>query len=549
MRSRRFPKRNFQAPQVVFEPRVSKGLQAGFDQLVNLIRPSLGPLPHFVALENMTNRNGFPELLDCGGTIARRIIQIADRDQDVGLMYLRNVLWTLHESEGDGTATASVLFQTIYNLGHRYIAAGGDAQILRHHLEIGMRLVLTELDRQAIHLHGKRELAGLAHTLCYDDELSNLLAEIFDLIGPYGRLEVRKGHGRELDKEYVEGTYWAGGFRSAQMANTDHNLRANLETPRILASDLEIEAPEQLIPLLQLSVKQQIKQLLLVSATLSDRAASILLSQSNRQRLFVVAVKLPGSTIDTQREALEDLSILTGGRAFLKAAGETFDKVVVDDLGSARRAWADQEHFGIIGGGGDPRNLRRHVATLRAVYQKTDSLKDRERLLERLGKLMGGSATLFIGDFSASAIDRRLEWAKHTSLALRSAMRDGVVPGGGVALLACREVLTSRFKSAQDTDEHAAYEILLRAVQTPFHILVGNAGYEPGKILGEVDQCPPGYGFDVLRQKVVNMRQAGIYDVLPVVKAAVRSAISSASLALTTEVIIHRKNPPEGLTT
>jgi chaperonin GroEL len=297
---------------VVFQPDVSEGLQAGFDQLVNLIRPTLGPLPHLVALENTTNRNGLPELLDNGGIIARRIIQIADRDQDVGLMYLRHVLWSLYESEGDGTATAAVLFQTIYNLGRRYIVAGGDPQALRKYFEAGMVLILSELERQAIYLHGKRELAGLARTICYDEELGKMLGEIFDIIGPYGRLEVRKGHGRELHQEYVEGTYWTGGFRSQKMANADQSLRANLETPRILVSDLEIETPEQLIPLMQLSVEYHIKQLLLVSSTLSDRALSILLRQPNRQQVFVVAVKVPGSTLDAQREALEDLSILTG---------------------------------------------------------------------------------------------------------------------------------------------------------------------------------------------------------------------------------------------
>jgi chaperonin GroEL len=222
-------KKDFQTPQVVFQPRAADGMQAGFDQLVELIRPTLGPLPHVVACEKVAGRNKIPELLDSGGTIARRVIQIADRQEDVGLMFLRHALWQQQEREGDGTATAAVLFQEVYRGGWRYITAGGNAMLLRQHFEQGLRVILTEIDRQVTPVSGKQNLAGLACSICYDDELASRLGEVFDIIGAFGRLEVRKGSGRELIREYVEGMYWEGGLRSRAMANAEYGMRANLE--------------------------------------------------------------------------------------------------------------------------------------------------------------------------------------------------------------------------------------------------------------------------------------------------------------------------------
>ena len=283
-------KTNFQTPGVVFQPDAVEGMQDGMNKLVALVRPTLGPLPHIVACEQVADRRSLPELLDSGGTIARRVVQLPDRDEDVGFMFLRHVLWKLQENEGDGTATAAVMFQSIFNYGRRYIAAGGNAMLLREHLDGGMRLILSELDRQVTQLHGKQRLTGLARTICYDEELAKMLGEIFDIIGAYGRLDVRKGSGRELVREYVEGMYWENGMRSREMANSDFGMRANLEDAAILISDLEINTPEQLVPLLQLAVKNNIKQLMLVSNSLSEKAMGILLAKPNRERVFVVAV-------------------------------------------------------------------------------------------------------------------------------------------------------------------------------------------------------------------------------------------------------------------
>lgn len=557
--SRQGKKKDFQKPGVVFHPQAAEGMQAGFDMLVNVVRPTLGPLPHIVAIEKVAGKDKLPERLDSAGTIARRIIGVADRDQDVGLMLLRHVLWKLYEEEGDGTASAAVMFQKVYNLGYRYLAAGGNAMGLREHFDAGMRLVLDTLDRQVTKLRGKKQLAGLARTICYDEPLAKVLGEIFDVIGPYGRLEVRQGNGRETLREYVEGMYWDGGLRSREMGNTDYGLRANIENAHILISDLDIDDPQQLIPMLNMAVKNNIKQMVMISNSLSERAMSILLAKPNQERVRVVAVKVPGSTIDLQREAMEDLAVLTGGHAFLKVTGDTLERVRLEDLGRARRAWADKEFFGFIGGRGDPRKIRQHIAVLRQTLRNVSSPltpgtygsegPDRKRLTERLGKLTGGSATLLVGGVSAVDIEERVELAKRTAEAMRGALREGVVPGGGVALLKCREALRQCLQDAADTDARAAYSIMLQALETPFRTIVDNAGVLPGKALSEAEALGPDYGYDVLARSVVSMPEAGIYDAATVVKGAVRSAFAGAALALSTEAIIHRKNPPEGLHT
>jgi chaperonin GroEL len=540
--------KDFQRPTVVFDPLAAEGMQRGMDKLVRLVSPTLGPLPHIVAHEKIAGRNNLPEMLDSGGTIARRVIQIQNRVEDVGFMYLRHVLWKLQEGEGDGTASAAVMFQTIYSLGRRYLVAGGNPMGLRQHFEDGLRIVLNTLDGLTTQLQGRQALTGLARTICYDDELAKMLGEVFDIIGAYGRLEVRKGPGKELLREYVEGMYWDEALRSREMANAEYGMRANLENASILVTDLEIEEPAQLVPLLNLAVKHNIKQILLVSATLSDRALGILLNKANREKVHVVAVKTPGVTTDTQIGALEDLAILTGARQLLRVSGDRLEEVTLDDFGRARRIWADQIAFGIIGGRGEPRTMRQHIATLRETYRKA-SPDDRKKLLERLGKLMGGSATLMVGGLSPTAIDERVELAKRTADAMRGAMRDGVVPGGTVSFLACRAALLPMAHNTADPDQRAAYRIMLEALETPFRVLVENAGGKAEKLLALVEAAGGDCGYDVLRGKVLSMREAGIFDAAPVIKGAVRSAFSGAALALTTDAIVQRKNPPEGYQT
>jgi chaperonin GroEL len=535
-------------PGIIFQPATYRGMQKGINQMVEAIRPTLGPRPRLVAVERTPNSKA-PELLDDGGTIARRIIQISNRDADVGAMYVRHLLWQLHEKVGDGTATAAVLFQSIYNQGVHYITSGGNAMQLRRHLEKAVPVIFDELSKMTIPVESKEQLAGIAEAVCHDPMLAKLLGEIFDIIGEYGRLEIRSGRGREVEREYVEGMYWDTGIYSREMI-TDHTLfRAQLENAAILISDFDIDAPQQLLPVIRTAMQAEIKALMIVTATLSDAAMSLLLANRNPEKFQAIAVKTPGSTLTDQMAAMQDLAVLTGGRAFTKSAGQSFDGITPQDLGQARRAWADRSNFGIVGGKGDPRGLRQHIADLRSAFKTAEDRDERKNLQQRIGKLIGGSATLRIGAVTETELETRKALAERTAETLRGALMEGVLPGGGVALLNCRPALKRLQDHCDDPDGRAAFRILMQAMEEPTRTIIANAGFDASEVMAEVRLAGPGHGFDVTVERVVDMAQSGIFDVAAVQKSAVHSAIAGAALALTTDVVIHHKKPPEALQT
>ena len=533
--------------RVVFQPATYQGIQRGINQMVEAIRPTLGPRPRIVAIDRILD-DRMPELLDDGATIAKRIIQLPDRDEDMGAMLVRDFLWRLQDQVGDGTATAAVLFQSIYNESVRYLASGGNAMRLRSYLERGMRAILDHLTGMTVHLAGKEKLAQIAQAICYDPPLARLLGEIFDIIGEYGRLEIRPGRSRDLEREYVEGMYWERGLFSREMI-TDHNrLRTELENAAILVSDLEIEDPRQLLPVITLAIEAGIRSLLIVASKLSEGAIALLLANNDPEKLQAIAVKTPGWGRDEQAWALEDLAVLTGGRPFVRVAGDTFSQVKPQDFGHARRVWADRRNFGVVGGKGKPQALRQHLATLRASFERTDEPVLRENLRARIGKLMGGSATLWVGGATELEITARQELAKRTAAAMRGAMMEGVLPGGGVSLLACRPVLQRMLDQSTDPDERAACRILIRAVAEPIRTIVANAGYDASEIMADIKLAGSGYGFDVTSGQVVDMMEAGIWDAAIVQKSAVYGAITTAALALTIDVLVHRQEQPKHAT-
>jgi chaperonin GroEL len=541
-------KKDFQRPNVVFQPRARKGMQEGINHIVDVIRPTLGPLPRSVALERIAERDHLPEILDSGGTIVRRIIQVQGRDRDMGAMFVRHVLWELQEKVGDGTTSAAVMFQSIFNQGVRHIVTGGgNAMRLRTYLDRCIPVIHAQLDEMTTHLEGKENLARLAATIAHDEEMAKMMGEIFDIIGEYGRLEIRQGRTRELEREYVEGMYWDGGWYSRDMMTDANRMRADLEDAYLLISDLPINEPADLVPLFDLALQNKISKLLVMSTTFADRAMALL--AANKDKLTVVAVKTPELAATRRQAALQDLAILTGGEALFAGAGDRLEKVRLKQLGRARRVWATREFFGVSGGRGDPRHLRTHIAELRRTYQNSSDKEAREVLLARIGKLMGGSATLWVGDISPTAIEQRKELAIRIAEAMRGAMHEGVVPGGGAALLACRAAIRPLLEQASEPDEVAAYRIVLKALEAPARVIWQNAGYDDVEIMADLRGSGPTWGFDVIRGQATDMASAGIWDAASVVKAAVHSAVAGAGLALTTDVLVHRKRPPESLNT
>jgi chaperonin GroEL len=459
-------------------------------------------------------------------------------------MFLRHVLWHVYEQVGDGTATAAVLLQSVYNEGVRYIAAGGNPMRLRDYLQKGTRLILSELDCLARPVNGEQDLARLAEAICHDPPLARLIGEIFDIIGEYGRLEIRTSQNRQLEREYVEGLYWASPLIAREMMTDLAKLKAEVNDAAIFISNLDLIRVDQLIPVLQVTLEAGLPGLLVIANQFSSEVLAFLLANTKPDKFRPIAVKAPGVGPTQQGAALQDLVMLTGGYPFLKAAGEpNLAKIKLEELGRARRVWADLHFFGIVGGRGNPRILRQHIAELRAAYKRADNVAERQELQQRIGKLIGGSAILKIGGATNAEVRARKEMAEQTAEAIRGAIIEGVVPGGGMALLACRPALQRVLAETTNTDERAAYTILLKALEEPLRTIAQNAGYDPGQVMGWVNTAGPGHGFDVRSGQVVDIAASGLFDPARALKVAVQSAIASAALALTTEVLVHHKKP------
>lgn len=530
-------------PGVVFEARAREGMQRGVNQLVDAVRPTLGPCPRVVAVEH-TFRQRTPELLDNAGVITRRIIELPDRGADVGAMMLRHMLWRVHEEAGDGTATAAVLFQAIYNRGMQFLAAGGDGQALRRHLERGLAAILEELDRQTRPVQGQAQLTALAESLCFDEPLARILGEVFTIVGEHGLAEVRIGQGRTIERQYTEGAYWQSGGLSQLLYADQALLRSDLADVAVLISDLDLDDPRQLMPLITATMQRGVGSLLIIAASASETVTAMLLAASrDPERFRAMAVKTPGVGLVEQAEAMEDLALLTGGRRLLKAAGDTLRGFGVDDLGRARRAWCDRKYMGVSGGRGNPRALRRQIDALTAALARADEPLKRGALRQRVGRLYGGSATITVGGATESEITMREERAKRAAELLRAALREGVVPGGGVALLACRSRLRAMLEASADLDAQVAFRILLRAVEEPLRVIASNSGHEPADVLARLQGAAEGVGLDALTNTVVDMAEAGIYDVAAAQKVAIRAAISGAATALTVDTVVHKRNP------
>jgi len=288
--------------------------------------------------------------------------------------------------------------------------------------------------------------------------------------------------------------------------------------------------------------------LLIIARDLSPAARALLLKASESSEDFTaIAVKTPGPTRESQVAALEDLAVLSGGRAFTEAAGYTLRSVRPEDLGRARRVWANRSTFGIIGGQGDPRALREHIRKLREAFERGVDTSDRRRLRQRIGKLMGGSATLYVGGLTEMEVELRKALAERTADAMRAAMRGGVLLGGGVAFLVCQSPLQERLEQSTGEDERAAYRMLLDAMETPIRTIIKNAGYDDSEVMARIRMAGTRNGFDARTGEIVDVLEAGIRDVANVQKRAVTSAVKSAALALTVDVLIHRKNPKKTL--
>ncbi len=527
-----------------FQPAAGRGLLRGVDTIANAVRPTIGPQPGVVAIA-AAGPSLRPELLDDGAMIARRVIQLADSDADVGAMLMRQMLWQLHEDVGDGSATAALIFRSLLADGLRYISAGGDAMALRTHLEAGLcqlQAQLTSLTRPL------EDVVSAARRLCDDAALAAGLGDIFAALGPYVAVEILEGQGRDIERETIAGTFWG---LSGLLASTGASAaQMDLEHPLILATDLDLETPQDLQAPLRCTLRSGARSLVIVARSVSDNAAGFITSAKASGQFQLLCVKTPGQDTIRQMQALQDLALLTGCRPLLRAAGQTLESVREADLGRASRAWATRDNFGIGPGPDADQAIDVYVESLQQQIDASADPSVRAGLYERLSRFLGASAILRVGGTTLSEMKTRKVQAERALRTLRSASIEGVVPGGGMALMVCGARLAASAQDRGDDAAQASRRMLAHALQQPFRAIVENSGIEPGVALAEVmaEGCLDGqYAYDALNRRVVDAELAGLLDPAQVVSAAVRAAVKTAALCLTLDVIVHHKQPEMAL--
>jgi len=517
------------------------------DRMTSLLRPTLGPLPRSVAIARLVG-NEPPEILDSAATIARRTIQLADPFEDMGGMLIRHLVWRVFEREGDGGATAAVLTRSLVHAGVSYVVAGGSPVGLRRGMERGLAVASAALRRQAQPIDGPAEIAGVVAGSLGSAELADMIGEVVDAAGPDGAIMVEDAQGTQSVLEYIDGVRWNEGYVSAFLLRKDEGATTRVLNPRVLVTDYSLARAEDLLPTLEACVAAGERNLLIIAPEIRDSAVGLLMVNRERGVLDgAVAVRAPSFGPQRTR-ILEDIAAITGGRCVCEERHERLADVTIADLGRARQAWATKAAFGILGGQGSKAGIRQRIAEARAELSMVeDDPYIREKIKERIGKLAGTAAIIRVGAPSKSEqqeLKLRIEAAVRSA---RAALREGVVPGGGAALLACIPDLEAMDASAEG-DEKIALRALAHALAEPMRAILDNAGLEAAPIVDEARGRAAGEVqarvFDVLRREWVHGWKGGIVDPLTVTLAALETSVGTAALTLTSEVLVRRKNPP-----
>jgi chaperonin GroEL len=513
-------------------------LLRGMEQMTRLLRPTLGPVARTVAVASLLNGN--PEILDDGATIARRTIELSDPFESIGAMIVRHVAWRVHETVGDGATTAAVIATRLMAEAVRVIAAGASPVGVRRGIEQAMDVARAELKAQARPIDLPEEIARIVLGTVRDEKIAEMIGEVVEGVGADGAVLVENAHGIETTYQYLEGVHWDEGWHSPSFLR-ENEATVRLIDPRILITDMPIERPDELVPVLDACARSGQRALLVIAPEINDAALSLLLVNRQRGVLESVAVKAP-SHGDQRTRILEDLAASTGGRCFRRELGESIATATVDDLGTARQAWARPRSFGILGGQGSREAIRARIVEARAELK---TVKDndwlRKRLQERIGKLSGSAVMIVVGAPTEAARDELKIRIESAVTMARAAVRDGVVPGGGAAFLACAAVLERTVAGRRD-DEAIGWRALAAALSEPMMAIAANAGLDGRAIVAQAAREAPDRTYDAWRGAWVDPWEAGILDSVTVLEAALDGGVSAAAAALTSEVLIHRTN-------
>jgi len=525
------------AKMIEFELNALNKIKDGIDILAKTVKITLGPKGRNVVIDK---KFGAPTVTKDGVTVAKEI-ELEDPFENMGAQMVKEVASKTSDIAGDGTTTATVLAQAIFTQGLKNVVAGANPTALKRGIDKSIVKVVEHLKEMSREVSGKKEIAQVGAISANNDEtIGNLIADAMEKVGKDGVITVEEAKSIETTLEVVEGMQFDRGYVSPYFVTDSENMEAVLEDPYILIYDKKISAMKDLLPVLE-KVAQQGKPLLIIAEDIEGEALATLVVNKLRGTLRVCAVKAPGFG-DRRKAMLEDIAILTGGRVISEEAGWKLENATLDDLGQAKRVTVDKDNTTIVEGAGSTEEIKARVNQIKAQIETTTSDYDREKLQERLAKLAGGVAVIKIGAATEVEMKEKKARVEDALHATRAAVEEGIVPGGGVALLRSVKALDAL---KLEGDEKIGLEIVRRALEEPVRMIAENAGFEGSVVVNNIKEHDGAYGFNAQSEKYEDLLKAGVIDPTKVTRSALENAASVSGLLLMTQAMITEKPEPE----
>jgi chaperonin GroEL len=505
-------------------------LEAGVDAVANAVKVTLGPKGRYVVLDK---KFGAPTITNDGVTIAREI-EVEDVFQNQGAQLVREVATATNDIAGDGTTTATVLAQAIVRQGLKNVAAGANPLALKKGIEKAVDQVVVNIAEQSKVVSGKEQIARVATISAGDEEIGDVIADAIEKVGKDGVVNVEEGNTFGLELEFTEGMQFDKGYISPYLVTDQDRQEAVLEDPYVLIANQKIGSVRDVLPVLE-AVIQSGKPLLIIAEDVEGESLATLIVNKLRGTFTGVAVKAPGFG-DRRKRILEDIAILTGGEVITEELGLKLENTQVSQLGRARRVVVAKDNTTIVDGSGDSNAIKGRIAQIKSEIESTDSDFDREKLQERLAKLSGGVAVVKVGAATETEVKEKKHRVEDALQATRAALEEGIVPGGGVALLVAQKAL--RIEDIVGEDEQTGGRIVYRALEEPLRQIAFNAGLEGSVVVNDVRKAKKDHGLNAATGEIVNMISTGIIDPAMVTRSALQNAASIAKNILTTEAIV-----------
>ncbi len=517
--------------ELKFNEDARRALQRGVDILADAVKVTLGPKGRYVVLDK---KFGAPTITNDGVTIAREI-ELEDVFENQGAQLVREVATATNDVAGDGTTTATVLAQAIVREGLKNVSAGANPMGLKRGIEKAVEAVTANLKSQSVEINGKEDIARVATISSREREIGDVIADAIEKVGKDGVVNVEEGQTFGLDLEFTEGMQFDKGYLSPYMITDAERMEAVLDNPYILVANQKIGGVKDLLPVLE-QVIQAGRPLLIVAEDVEGESLATIVVNKLRGTFQAVAVKAPGFG-DRRKRMLEDIAILTGAEVITEELGLKLDNTKIEQLGTARKIVVDKDSTTIIDGGGKSDDIKGRIKQLKAEIETTDSDFDREKLQERLAKLSGGVAVVKVGAATETEMKEKKHRVEDALQATRAALEEGIVPGGGVALLNATKAVKAAAEKLEG-DEKTGAQIILRALEEPLRQLAINGGLEGSVVVNQVRGAKPGFGLNVDSGELEDLVKNGIIDPTMVTRSALQNAASIAKNILTTEAIV-----------